>query len=103
MTENENNNNEENNNSILIDHLLDQLKEEAEELIKESQQEQPVKKTKKVKKGEIITAEQVLPNRLPVIPIQGRPIFPGIFTPLMISNQEDIKAVEQAYGTVAPQ
>ena len=49
MTENENNNNEENNNSILIDHLLDQLKEEAEELIKESQQEQPVKKTKKVK------------------------------------------------------
>ena len=98
MTENENNNNEENNNSILIDHLLDQLKEEAEELIKESQQEQPVKKTKKVKKGEIITAEQVLPNRLPVIPIQGRPIFPGIFTPLMISNQEDIKAVEQAYG-----
>ena len=26
------NNNEENNNSILIDHLLDQLKEEAEEL-----------------------------------------------------------------------
>lgn len=98
MTENENNNNEENEDSLLIDHLLDQLKEEAEELIKESQQEQPVKKTKKVKKGEIITAEQVLPSRLPVIPIQGRPIFPGIFTPLMISNQEDIKAVEQAYS-----
>ncbi len=45
----------------------------------------------------IIPVDQVLPNKLSVVPLQGRPIFPGIFTPLMISSPEDTKVVEQAY------
>ena len=46
----------------------------------------------------IVSSDNFLPNKLTIIPLTSRPIFPGIFTPLMISNQEDIKAVEQAYG-----
>jgi ATP-dependent Lon protease len=41
-------------------------------------------------------AEVELPNKLYIIPIGGRPIFPGIFTPLMINNQEDTKVIEKA-------
>ncbi|MCR5494068.1 MAG: endopeptidase La [Treponema sp.] len=95
MTENSNDNAEK--NEEIIDSLLNHLKDEAEEVINKSQEEKPAKKIKKIKKGGIIPADQVLPSRLPIIPIQGRPIFPGIFTPLMISNQEDIKAIEEAY------
>ena len=40
-----------------------------------------------------------LPNKLHIIPLGGRPIFPGIFTPLMINNNEDSKAIEEAYST----
>ena len=43
-----------------------------------------------------VPAEMELPNKLYIIPIGGRPIFPGIFTPLMISNNDDTKALEQA-------
>ncbi len=43
-----------------------------------------------------LPAEVVLPNKLHIIPIGGRPIFPGIFTPLMINNQEDVIAIEKA-------
>jgi ATP-dependent Lon protease len=46
----------------------------------------------------IVPVEQVLPNKLFLIPLQGRPIFPGIFTPLMINSAEDTKVVEQAYA-----
>lgn len=94
MTDNSNDNTEK--DEKIIDSLLDHLKEQAEKIINESQEEKPAKKTKKISKGEIIPADQVLPHKLSIIPIQGRPIFPGIFTPLMISNQDDIKAVEQA-------
>ncbi len=45
---------------------------------------------------EIIPIEQLLPNKLPIIPLSGRPIFPGIFTPIMIGNPEDVKVVEEA-------
>ncbi|MBQ5490755.1 MAG: endopeptidase La [Treponema sp.] len=49
--------------------------------------------------SENLPAEQQFPNKLYLIPIAGRPIFPGIFTPLMISNNnaEDAKVVEDAY------
>lgn len=49
------------------------------------------------KAGEIVPAEKILPNSLPIVPLQGRPIFPGIFTPLMVTAAEDVKVVEQAY------
>lgn len=45
----------------------------------------------------ILPAEQVLPNKLMIIPLSGRPIFPGIFTPLMVNNTDDTKVIEQAY------
>ena len=45
----------------------------------------------------IISTDQILPNKLTLIPLAGRPIFPGIFTPLMISSNDDVKVVEEAY------
>ncbi len=45
----------------------------------------------------IIPVEQPPSNTMRILPIQGRPIFPGIFTPLMISSNEDVQVVEEAY------
>ncbi len=50
------------------------------------------------KTKEIIAIEKLLPQKLNIIPLAGRPIFPGIFTPILINTDEDIKAVEQAYN-----
>ncbi len=44
----------------------------------------------------IIPADQILPAKLLVIPLSGKPIFPGIFTPMMITTQEDIAVIEQS-------
>ncbi len=38
-----------------------------------------------------------LPVKLNIIPLSGRPIFPGIFTPLMINAPEDVKVAENAF------
>lgn len=46
----------------------------------------------------IVPADRVLPNRLVVVPLLGKPIFPGIFTPLMITGKQDIAAIEEAVG-----
>ncbi len=48
-------------------------------------------------KNSILPLEQTLPNELFIVPLQGRPIFPGIFTPLMINASEDTKIIEKAY------
>lgn len=45
----------------------------------------------------IVPSEQALPEKLTIIPLQGRPIFPGIFTPLMINAADDVKIVEESY------
>jgi len=45
---------------------------------------------------EIVPIDQLLPNKLPLIPLMGRPIFPGIFTPIMIGNPEDVKVVDES-------
>ncbi|MGI5173865.1 endopeptidase La [Treponema sp. OMZ 840] len=45
----------------------------------------------------IVPADQTLSNKLRLIPLSGRPIFPGIFTPLMINSAEDTKVIESAY------
>ena len=50
-----------------------------------------------INSGSIIPTENMLPDRLLIIPLQSRPIFPGIFTPLMINAPEDVKVVEKAY------
>lgn len=44
----------------------------------------------------IIPADQVLPNTLRILPLTGRPIFPGIFTPMMVTAPEDVAVVEEA-------
>jgi ATP-dependent Lon protease len=46
--------------------------------------------------ADIVPVEQTLSNKLRLIPLSGRPIFPGIFTPLMINVPEDTKVVEAA-------
>ena len=46
--------------------------------------------------NEIIPIDQILPNKLPLVPLFGRPIFPGIFTPIMVGNPDDVKVVEEA-------
>lgn len=48
-------------------------------------------------KTAVISTESLLPSKLLLIPLQGRPIFPGIFSPLMITAPEDVKVVEEAY------
>ena len=44
----------------------------------------------------VIPIDQILPNKLPLVALMGRPIFPGIFTPIMIGNPVDVKVIEQA-------
>ncbi|MBR4377123.1 MAG: LON peptidase substrate-binding domain-containing protein, partial [Spirochaetia bacterium] len=45
---------------------------------------------------DIVTLENMLPDRLFIVPLSGKPIFPGIFTPLMIVSHQDIATVEKA-------
>jgi len=44
----------------------------------------------------IIPIDQLLPHKLYLVALMGRPIFPGIFTPIMIGNPTDVKVVEDA-------
>jgi ATP-dependent Lon protease len=44
----------------------------------------------------MIPADQVLPNRLHILSLSGRPIFPGIFTPFMLSDATDMQTAEAA-------
>jgi len=45
---------------------------------------------------QIVPIDQILPNKLPLVALTGRPIIPGIFTPIMIGNPTDVKVVEDA-------
>ncbi len=45
---------------------------------------------------QIIPADQILPLKLYIIPISGNPVFPGIFTPMIIQSRDDINVVEEA-------
>jgi ATP-dependent Lon protease len=44
----------------------------------------------------VIPIDQILPHKLPLVALMGRPIFPGIFTPIMIGNPTDVRVVEDA-------
>lgn len=44
----------------------------------------------------IIPIELILPNKLPIIPLNGKPIFPGIFTPIMLGSHDDIRTMDDA-------
>ena len=44
---------------------------------------------------QIIPADFILPTRLNIIPTMGSPVFPGIFTPMMIESTKDIQVIEK--------
>jgi len=46
----------------------------------------------------IVPVDKTLSNKLRILPLAGRPIFPGIFTPLMISSLDDTKVIEEAFA-----
>jgi len=88
--------------SLPVDVEVVVSKEENSENKASSKSKSEKNKTKNRKKsseslGTIIPVEQTLPVKLPIIGLNGHPIFPGIFTPLMISNIDDVKTVEDAY------
>lgn len=63
---------------------------------KDSEKQEQKKKT--YSSGSIVTVDQVLPVKLPLIALNGHPIFPGIFTPLMISNPDDVRTIDDAFS-----
>ena len=84
-----------------IDSVIDGIKNdnpEVDDKPKVSGKSKKSRKTDENRATEIVPAEQLLPNKLPIVPLQGRPIFPGVFTPLMINSPDDTKLVEQAYS-----
>ncbi len=44
----------------------------------------------------VVPIDQLLPNKLSLVALMGRPIFPGIFTPIMIGNPNDVKVIDDA-------
>jgi ATP-dependent Lon protease len=49
----------------------------------------------------LVPIDQILLHKvkLPLVALMGRPIFPGIFTPIMIGNPTDVKVVEDAVAS----
>ncbi|GAB6090914.1 endopeptidase La [Spirochaeta dissipatitropha] len=45
---------------------------------------------------DIVPGDELLPHKLHIVPLSGAPIFPGLFTPIMINSQDDIRAVKSA-------
>jgi ATP-dependent Lon protease len=48
---------------------------------------------------QIVPSEMALPNKVRLLPLMGKPIFPGIFTPIMITSPEDLLTVEESLGS----
>ena len=46
--------------------------------------------------NQIIPADQALPGVLRVLPLSGKPLFPGIFTPMMVRSEAELEVVDQA-------
>jgi len=47
----------------------------------------------------LVPADKMLPNKICLIPLEARPVFPGIFTPLMLTDKDDVAVVEDAMAT----
>ncbi len=45
---------------------------------------------------QIIPTSKILPHKLYLLPLRGKPIFPGIFTPLMIPAAHDVDIVDRS-------
>lgn len=85
---------------LLEEIFQEEVQEEQQEEVVEEEFVKPKKSSRKKKNSFedtfIIPTEKLLPNRLPIIPIQGHPFFPGIFTPLILSEKDDIQVIESA-------
>ena len=44
----------------------------------------------------LVVSDAVLPSALKILPLTAAPVFPGIFTPLMIDAPEDVKIIEES-------
>jgi ATP-dependent Lon protease len=56
------------------------------------------KKKKKFKKNsEDLIVEEILPNNIHLLPIKGRPIFPGIITPIVIPSGKFSISIDEVY------
>ena len=47
--------------------------------------------------SDLVVVSDILPDKLTIIPISHRPIFPGIMVPLTFSGEQYIQAIEHAY------
>ena len=47
----------------------------------------------------LVSMDKILPQKLYIIPMKSRPIFPGIFMPLIIGGEKYIKTVEKSMET----
>jgi ATP-dependent Lon protease len=47
----------------------------------------------------LVPADKILPNKISLIPLEARPVFPGIFTPLMLTDKDDVAVVEDSWAT----
>lgn len=46
-----------------------------------------------------VSVDETLPIKLDIIPLYHRPIFPGVFAPILINDAESINTVEQAFSS----
>lgn len=46
---------------------------------------------------EILNPETILPPNIHIIPLQGKPLFPGFFLPVIISDKEEIKTIDRVF------
>jgi ATP-dependent Lon protease len=49
--------------------------------------------------GQIIPAHQVMPPKIHILPMYGKPFYPGIIAPIIITTKEDIEVVNQSLST----
>jgi ATP-dependent Lon protease len=49
--------------------------------------------------GQIVPAHQLLPQKINILPMYGKPFYPGIIAPIIITTKEDIEIVSQSLST----
>lgn len=47
----------------------------------------------------LVLARDMLPPRLPIIPLRPRPAFPGVIIPLTVNGESRVKTIKQAMET----
>ena len=45
---------------------------------------------------QILSVDTVLPLKLTILPLRNTPVYPGIFTPMMITDKSEIEIVNKA-------